>query len=249
MSKTIQIPLTQGKHALVDYDDLHLVANHKWHIKCERRRTCYALRQAGKHKVSMHRTIMQCLEGFEIDHRNGDGLDNRRSNLRVCTHIENSHNRRPNKNGTSRYKGVSWRTKEKKWGVQITLNRRRSFLGYYKSEVKAAKAYDDDAKKYFGDFVWLNFPSRLKRRNIYRWLLATNGRIFNVTFIKRTDGLERSIVARVGVKKYEKGNRLQFNPRRKKLIVVFDLSKNGYKCIPIDGIEAVTCKGKTYRVD
>jgi len=95
----------------------------------------------------------------------------------------------------------------------------------------------------------MNFPNRLRRRNIYRWLMATNGRVFAVTFIKRSTGEEKTIRARVGVKTRRKGKGLRYNTRDKKLIVVYDMKERTYKSIPIDGIEAVCCRVKKYRVD
>jgi hypothetical protein len=115
--------------------------------------------------------------------------------------------------------------------------------------VVAAKKYDEAAKAAAGEFAYPNFPYRLTRRNIYRWLMATAGRIFSVTFITRTTGEEKMLSARVGVRKKQNGAGLRFNPRKKKLIVVFDMHSRAYKTIPIDGIEAVTYRARRYRVD
>lgn len=192
---------------------------------------------------------MNPLPGLPIHHINHKGLNNRRCNLCICTHSQNSCSKLPQKNGTSVYKGVSKTGKNGKWKAQIK-HRRRSFrLGVFTSQVLAAKAYDDKASELFGEFAYLNFPHRLSRRNICRWLTATRGRVFAVTFIKRLNGEEKTIQARIGVRVNQKSKGLRYNPRRKKLVLVFDMHERKYKCIPIEGIEAVTYRGRRYRVD
>jgi hypothetical protein len=91
-----------------------------------------------------------------IDHRNCDGLDNRRSNLRFATHAQNTLNRRKKKNAVSQFRGV-WFYKGK-WGSQISSQGKRMFLGRFDNEIDAAKAYDEAARKYHGEFARLNFP-------------------------------------------------------------------------------------------
>lgn len=146
--------------------------------------------------------------------------------------------------------------KNDKWRANIGYNNRLIHLGVFSSQVQAAKHYDDKAGELFGEFAYLNFPHRLSRRNICRWLTATQGRVFAVTFIKRSDGREKTIQARIGVmhsmpsgRANQKGKTLRYNPRGKKLILVFDMNERKYKCIPVEGIEAVTYRGKHYRVD
>jgi hypothetical protein len=106
----------------------------------------------------MHNAILGRVSGKMTDHRNGITLDNQRHNLRHCTNAENSRNRKLHKNNTSGYKGVSWRKKENKWYTNITVNRKNLHIGGFSCLVKAAKAYDEAARKHFGDFAWLNFP-------------------------------------------------------------------------------------------
>lgn len=106
----------------------------------------------------MHRAIMRTPQGKQIDHRNHDGLDNRRCNLRECSHIENMRNQLPQKTGTSRYKGVHWEKERGKWRAQIKHTCKQMRLGRYASEKDAAKAYDKKAKELFGEFAYLNFP-------------------------------------------------------------------------------------------
>ena len=156
------IPLTRGRLAIVDSEDFEQLSKHKWYAqKCKN--SFYALRNTKgsptRTKEYMHRKIINAQEGQEIDHRNGNGLDNRRCNLRDCTRSQNNQNRHKTK-GTSQYKGVSWYKNGNKWRTEIMLNLKRYHLGYFNSEIEAAKSYDKKAKELFGEFALLNFPTR-----------------------------------------------------------------------------------------
>lgn len=105
----------------------------------------------------MHRAILNVPKGYKTDHRNHNGLDNRKQNLRIATNSENQQNQKIRKNGTSQYKGVSWNSKHKLWYAQIKLNNKVKWLGDYKNEIEAAKAYDEAAKELFGEFALTNF--------------------------------------------------------------------------------------------
>lgn len=249
------IPLTQAKVAIVDDRDYRWLSQFNWRAQKSGKRTdsFYAVRNVTINKrrttTQMHRQITKPPEGVEIDHRNNNGLDNRRCNLRFCTRSQNMANSRGHSRRFSSFKGVSFHKEYRKWRTIITKNKKNQHLGFFRSQVRAAKAYDDKAKELFGEFAHPNFPYRLRRRNIYRWLMATNGRVFAVTFIKRSTGKDKTIRARVGVKTRQKGKSLRYNSSDKKLIVVYDMKERMYKSIPIDGIEAVICRGKWYRVD
>lgn len=138
------IPLTQGKFALVDDKDYAALSKHKWYA----RRIgvlFYAgrgIKRNGKRfNVHMHREIMKTPKGFDTDHLNGNGLDNRRKNLRVCSHADNMKNRpRLNRNNTSGHAGVVWDKRDKKWIAQMKRNYKRIRIGSFSRKADAIKA-------------------------------------------------------------------------------------------------------------
>jgi len=163
----VEIPLTQGKVALVDDEDAERVlAMRKWWA-ARRGKTYYAVaRVAGSHprrEVLMHRFILGAPPGTEVDHCNGNGCDNRRDNIRVCSHGENQRNVGKWYIGGSRYLGVSWFRRTQKWRARICVNSKHITLGYFNDEVEAARAYDEAARKYHGEFATLNFPQEGER--------------------------------------------------------------------------------------
>jgi hypothetical protein len=110
-------------------------------------------------RMYLHRAIMHARKGKLIDHRNGDGLDNRRDNLRLATHSQNMCNRRKTKlKTTSRFIGVYFNRETNKWRAAIKCKGKKIALGRFVNEVEAAMAYDAAAKKYHGRFASLNFP-------------------------------------------------------------------------------------------
>lgn len=161
-----KIPLTQGKFALVDDEDYARIAGYKWFAH-RRSGNFYAARQAsiGEKKqimIHMHQEVLQLYDATRVcDHINGDGLDNRRCNLRVATKSENSRNRKKRRGCSSRFKGVFWRERNKKWEAQVGLtNGERKtclFLGSFSSEEDAARVYDAYAREIYGKFARTNF--------------------------------------------------------------------------------------------
>lgn len=158
-----EIPLTRGYVALVDDEDYPELSRHKWHIVGQKRRL-YAAR---KHRVDgvktslfMHVAIMQPPDGYQVDHVDGNALNNQRSNLRIATAQENARNKRNLKkeSHTSRYKGVSWDKNLRKWRAWIRHENKMVYLGVHEYEKGAALAYDEAAKQYHGEFASLNFP-------------------------------------------------------------------------------------------
>jgi hypothetical protein len=147
----------EGKYAIVSAEDYTELNNYIWYVNgCG-----YAIRNIvkdGKPKgILMHRQIMNTPDDKVTDHINGDRLDNRRSNLRIATRAENNRNTPGTKGSTSDFKGVGWDERQGKWGVRI----KNKHLGYFESEIEAAKVYDYFALKQYGDFAFLNFPNDL----------------------------------------------------------------------------------------
>lgn len=156
------ILLNQGKVALVDAEDYERVNSFTWHVKT-RKYTWYAMRIVhgpdGNHQVLLHRFILDALPGVEIDHKNMDGLDCRKANLRPATHGQNGANRRKESGHSSMFKGVRWSKDKRKWRVEIQSNSKQSHVGYFENELVAAKAYDSAAIRVHGEFAQLNFAT------------------------------------------------------------------------------------------
>jgi hypothetical protein len=157
-----RIKLSQGKYAIVDDEDFERLNRYKWFTQ-RSGNTFYAVRNSPIEKgrqrtISMHREILALRFGDprQVDHRNHHGLDNRRDNLRICTHRQNMQNMNPHKNGSSAFKGVCWNKEAQKWVASIRVNGKPNYLGYFVSEKEAAKAYDEAAAELFGDYARVN---------------------------------------------------------------------------------------------
>jgi hypothetical protein len=153
------IRLPCGLIALVDEEDFDRVAQIKWHAKPSKKRLVYAvhrIRAPGgvQRQLLMHRFILGVPPEILVDHRDGNGLNNRRLNLRECTNAQNAANR---KRLGQCLKGV-WRTESGKYSARISHLGQRTFLGTFDSEIAAAFAYDAAAQRLFGEFAKLNFP-------------------------------------------------------------------------------------------
>ena len=157
-----QIQLTQNMVALVDDEDYALLNKYKWHVS-KYSNIFYAARTIknpdGKQTtILMHREILGLKKGDkkEADHINHSGLDNRRCNLRICSHSENLCNKTPKKDGSSPYNGVSWNTHRKKWQANIRIDGKLKFLGRFSKPEQAALTYDLAAITSFGQFANTN---------------------------------------------------------------------------------------------
>lgn len=159
-----QIPLTQGKIALVDNADFEHLNQWKYYAVRSRGKWYAARspsRKLGKRKnIFMHNDIMQTPPDKEVDHIDRDGLNNQRYNLRLAVHLQNSGNRGKQSDNTSGYKGAYFHKlrHSRPWGANIGVDGTLIHLGYFYTVEEAARAYDQAAKKYFGEFANLNFP-------------------------------------------------------------------------------------------
>lgn len=146
-----KIKLTQGKFALVDDQDFESLNKFKWHFERYARRTTNLL---GKHtNWRMHWSVIgKPLKGLEVDHINGDKLDNRRENLRVVTSRQNQCNTGKYRNNTSGYKGVHWQKRSKRWETKIKIYGYTKYLGTFLTKEEAYKVYCEANKKYHGEY-------------------------------------------------------------------------------------------------
>ncbi len=151
------IPLTRGKVAIVDADDYPSLIRYKWHM-IRNKRIFYASGKMNKRNMPMHRFIMDPPKGMVVDHINHNGLDNRRSNLRVCTLAQNIRNSRPYKEKKGKYKGVTFIKASKRFRASIKYHGKRTVIGTFDDEIDAARAYDGKAKELFKEYAYLNFP-------------------------------------------------------------------------------------------
>jgi hypothetical protein len=161
VAKTIK--LDKEKETIIDDEDYESLIQYDWRYDNVGTSNEYARRRGfpGEGKsggIFMHRLIMKANKGDLVDHINGDGLDNRKNNLRLSTKSTNGMNRGKQQNNKSGYKGVSWCKKGKKWTARIKSKEigKYLFLGYFESKEAAASAYNEAAKKYHKEFAFIN---------------------------------------------------------------------------------------------
>lgn len=164
---TCLIPLTQGKFATVSACDYDFLMQWKW--IAHKQPTSYGynwyavrhIARPSRKMARMHREVAKRAglpDCPRYDHRDKNGLNNSRENLRACTHRQNIINGTKRANATSQYKGVSWHKTHNTWRATIVIDGKQKHLCSSHDELKCALAYDAAARKYFGEFACVNFP-------------------------------------------------------------------------------------------
>ena len=152
------IHLGTNEVVIVDDEDMGELSRFKWRaIKPSRSSPWYAVTKVNGNLLYMHRFLLKAQEGQLCDHRNGNGLDNRKFNLRLCNAQQSAWNIKKKSNGTtSKHKGVGWVKRDHKFQARIRTPQGRKSLGYFETEEVAALAYNSMARKVFGPFAKLN---------------------------------------------------------------------------------------------
>lgn len=148
------VPLTRGYEAVISVADVPLVDGVNWYAMAAGG-TIYAVRKGPRpkqRKIYMHRAILSDPDGLEVDHINGEGLDNRRCNLRAATRAQNARNSHVSNANTSGYKGVSWDKRDRKWQAFIAVNGLRHFLGRFACPTAASLAYARASRELHKEF-------------------------------------------------------------------------------------------------
>lgn len=156
MNNIRHIPLggkkANGRTAIIDEGDYNLVSRYSWCLKDKD----YVVGWANGRVTRLHRFLLDAPDDMCVDHINGNTLDNRRANLRLATNSENLRNRGAQRNGSSGYKGVTYYKARGNWAACINVDRKSIFLGYHKTAIDAARAYNIAALTYHGEFAKLN---------------------------------------------------------------------------------------------
>jgi hypothetical protein len=151
------IHLTQGLQTVIDDEDYEKVRQFRWYAARASKNTFRAISDGPGKSTLLHRFILDAPRNMEVDHIDGNSLNNMRNNLRLCTHQQNLSGQHTQSYKSSMYKGVTWRKDRNKWQASIKYNGKRISLGVHITQEDAAKAYDNMALKLFGEFARPNF--------------------------------------------------------------------------------------------
>jgi hypothetical protein len=152
---TYSIPLSKGQIALIDKEDLDKVKNYGWYATYDKiGKTFYATTRTHGTRIRMHRLILNAKEGQVVDHSDHNGLNNRKSNIRLCTQSQNCMNKRGQSNNSSGYKGVSYHKRKNKYQAMIMINRKQMYIGSFCTASEASEAYQKKAQELFGSFYY-----------------------------------------------------------------------------------------------
>jgi hypothetical protein len=153
---SVSLEVAGGYTILLDAADLPKVAGRAWHVHRYGPDALYATAASPEGTIYLHRLIMDAPKGMQVDHINGNGLDCRRSNMRLTTHKQNHQNVRGNARNTSGFKGVRWKKDHHTWEARIKTDGRTRHLGYFPTPEDAAEAYNRAAVQLFGEYANLN---------------------------------------------------------------------------------------------
>lgn len=155
-----KIPLSKygrknkGKYfALIDDEDFEAINKIDWCCTGHYGVCDYAHARIKGKLISMHRYILKSDKGEYTDHKNRNGLDNRKENLRICSQSQNQYNRKKQVNNTSGFKGISWHKKSKKWQVNLRIPGKQLYFGLYSNKEKALEVYNQNIKRICGEFA------------------------------------------------------------------------------------------------
>jgi len=155
------IPVSPTEFAIVDREDYEELSKYKWGVRrCGRH--VYAIRYDNRKVILMHRAIMHPPDNMLVDHFDGNGLNNRRSNLRICTPAQNTYNSRP-RGGASKFKGVDFVKRTGKYRAAVGHKGKKCIAGEFRDEVEAARARDKLARQLQGEYAWINLPEKGER--------------------------------------------------------------------------------------
>jgi hypothetical protein len=157
---SVRVELSQDQYAVIDAEDWEVASSYRWYAwRSHPSSTWYAASSTPSRRIYMHRLLAGNPKGLQVDHKDGSGLNNRRSNLRIATSQQNQQNRGMDSRNTSGFKGVKWNARRGHWVACIRANGKDLYLGSFKNAEDAARAYDAAARTHFGEFVAVNFPT------------------------------------------------------------------------------------------
>jgi len=241
----VKLPLSNGGFTSVDLD----VAENLKNFSIYRHKPSGYIRVcSGNKQKRLHRFIMNPPAGMVVDHINGDKSDNSYANLRICTPTENQLNVRVQSRSSSGYRLVYRSSNSSTFQLSYRINKKQYYLCSFRSRHIAGIFSDQVLVNLVGPFVKKNFQEKVSSSCLADFLESTNGKIFRVVFSRRSDGRQREMVCRIGVKAHQTGGTLKFNPISRGLFSVYDVRKRAYRFIPLENVICVKFAKTNYRV-